>query len=151
MAPAKGEGWLEPSEIEWIKRIKRSHKVGLLTDPEKDVLVRRAEGETLSSIGLDMMLTRQRIDQISKRAEAVVRTGKRPKRGRPAKMPDEYVIKLTQRQKDALGNKDISRLISWGEEEFDFPYWTHCLMIVLDQIAEQNNKKNPTDNDGLFE
>jgi hypothetical protein len=53
-------------------------------------------------------------------------------------MPEEYTVKLTKRQKSALRNKGLKAMIMEAERK-DQPYWTHCLMVVLDQIADQNN------------
>ena len=124
----------------WIKRVKTAHEDGLLSDKEKVVLLKREDGYTLTSIGADMGLSKQRVAQISDRGNMIVRTGQRPKRGRPAFMPEEYVVKLTQRQKDALRSKGSRKMILEAETK-DHPYWTHCLVDLLDQIAEQNNRE----------
>jgi hypothetical protein len=124
----------------WIVRVKGAHKSGILDDREKSILLKQEDGYSLTQIGSDMGLSKQRIAQMRDRADLIVRTGKRPKRGRPAQMPEEYTVKLTRRQKDALRNKGLAKMIMEAEAK-DSHYWTHCLMVVLDQIADQNNTK----------
>ena len=122
----------------YIKRIKDAHISGLLNTNEYHVLLKRQDGYTLTKIGRDLGLSKQRIFQLFNRGTSILSLGKRPKRGRPISMPEEYVIKLTRRQKGALRNKGLRDMIMEAEK-VDHPYWTHCLMVVLDQIAEQNN------------
>jgi len=124
--------------IRWIRRVEDAHKTGIINKREKEVLIRNEEGVSMAAIGSEMGLSRQRIAQIKNRGERIVRTGKPPKKGRPPAMPEEYVIKLTRRQKDALRNKGLREMILKAEAE-SHPYWTHCLASVLDQIADQNN------------
>ena len=124
----------------WTVRIVDAHKSGILNEREMSILLKQEDGYSLTKIGTDMGLSKQRIAQMRDRGERIVRTGVRPKRGRPAQMPEEYVVKLTRRQKDALRNKGLANMIMEAEAK-DSPYWTHCLMVVLDQIAEQNNTK----------
>jgi hypothetical protein len=131
----------------WIKRVKTAHAGGLLSDKEKVVLLKREDGYTLTSIGADMGVSKQRVAQLFERGNKIVRTGHRPKRGRPAFMPEEYVVKLTQRQKDALRSKGIRRMILEAETK-DHPYWTHCLVDLLDQVAEQNNTETNVKKEG---
>lgn len=129
---------IKPKSVVWIKRVEDAHKKGIINKREKEVLVLIEEGVSMAAIGRDLRLSRQRIAQMKNRGERIVRTGKPPKKGRPPAMPEEYVIKLTRRQKDSLRNKGLREMILKAEAESQ-PYWTHCLMSVLDQIAEQNN------------
>jgi len=125
----------------WMVRVESAHKSGVLDDREKSILIKQECGYSLTQIGSDMGLSKQRVAQMRDRGERIVRTGERPKRGRPSQqMPEEYTVKLTQRQKDALRNKGLAKMIMEAEAK-DSPYWTHCLMVVLDQIADQNNTK----------
>ncbi len=122
----------------WIKRVQDAHTCGLLNAKELAVLLKRENGYTLTQIGRDIGLTKQRVAQIFERGNRIVRAGSKPKRGRPTSMPEEYIVKLTKRQKNALRNKGLKAMIMEAEGR-DHPYWTHCLVEVLDQIADQNN------------
>ena len=123
----------------WIQRVEAAHKEGILDDRCKDVLIKIEAGYSMAVIGSELGLSRQRVKQIKDMSERRVRTGKRETRGRPKQMPEEYVIKLTRRQKDSLRNKGLKQMILDAENK-DAPYWTYSLMVVLDQIAEQNNR-----------
>lgn len=122
----------------WITRVQDAHAVGLLSAKEMSILLKREYGHTYIQIGRGINLSKQRVAQIYERGSKIVRTGIRPKRGRPPLMAEEYTVKLTKRQKLALRNKGLKSMIMEAERK-DQPYWTHCLMVVLDQIADQNN------------
>ena len=55
-------------------------------------------------------------------------------------MPDEYVIKLTQREKDSLKCKTFQEFLIKAESN-GHPYWTHAIKNITEQIHEQNNNK----------
>ena len=54
-------------------------------------------------------------------------------------MPQEYVVKLTRRQRDALVKTRALKELIMTAEANEHPYWTYCLVELLEQIAEQNN------------
>jgi hypothetical protein len=130
--------WSYGGEGEWVMRVHNAHASGILNTKELSILLKREDGYTLTQIGADLGLTKQRVAQLFYRGNMIVRTGSRPKRGRPPLMPEEYTVKLTKRQKSALRNKGLKAMIMEAERK-NQPYWTHCLMVVLDQIADQNN------------
>jgi len=132
---------MDCQDTTWVVRLLAAHNSGILNERELSILLKKEEGYSLTQIGSDMGLSKQRVAQMRDRGERIVRNGERPKRGRPSQqMPEEYTIKLTRRQKDALRNKGLAKMIMEAEAK-DSPYWTHCLMVVLDQIADQNNTK----------
>ena len=55
-------------------------------------------------------------------------------------MPEEYVIKLTQREKDSLKCSTFQEFLIKAESE-GHPYWTHSIKNIIEQINEQNNTK----------
>ena len=59
-------------------------------------------------------------------------------------MPDEYVIKLTPREKHSLKADSLQQWLVKAEGELS-PYWTHTLSNVIEQIHEQNNYKKEKD------
>jgi hypothetical protein len=123
----------------YIKRVYSAQTNGLLTEQEKRVLLKRWDGLTFNQIAKDIGCTKQRVSQINERAKKIMESGKRPKRGRPRLMPQEYVVKLNRRQRDALvRNRSLKEFIMTAEAD-QHPYWTHCLVDLLEQIADQNN------------
>ena len=52
-------------------------------------------------------------------------------------MPDEYVIKLTRRQRDSLKAEDLKTMIKEVGAK-SHPCWAHALMALLDQVLDQN-------------
>ena len=118
--------------------IHEGHKRGLLTSQEKLVLLKREDGWTFQHIADEYRYTLRYAEQVAQRAGKILQEGKRPHLGHPpTPMPDEYVLKLTRRQRDALKSEDLKAMIMEAEAK-SHPYWTRALMALLDQIMDQN-------------
>jgi hypothetical protein len=52
-------------------------------------------------------------------------------------MPDEYTVKLTRRQRDSLKDDGLKAMLMEAEAKAH-PYWTHTVMVLIDQVLEQN-------------
>lgn len=125
-----------------IREIHKGYSDKIINEREKIVLLRKANGRTIQEIADEMGCTKQNISVLKCRAERYLKKGERKKRGRPKgsfkKMPEEYVIKLSRRERDSLlSSRDIKAAIMNAEAR-SHPYWTHAMVNVLDQIAEQN-------------
>ena len=123
----------------YIKRVCSAEHNGLLNEQEKLVLLKRNDGLTFNEIASQMGCTKQWISKVNERANKILENGERPKRGRPKLMPQEYVVKLTRRQRDALVRTRALKELIMTAEANEHPYWTYCLVDLLEQIAEQNN------------
>ena len=118
--------------------IHEGHKRGLLTSQEKLVLLRREDGWNFQHIADEYGYTQQYAAEVAQRAGGILRSGKRPRLKRPPKpMPDEYVIKLTRRQRDSLKAEDLKTMIKEVGAK-SHPCWAHALMALLDQVLDQN-------------
>ena len=53
-------------------------------------------------------------------------------------MPEEYVIKVTKRDKDSLRHPSLQSFLVKAEAA-GAPYWTHTISNIIEQIYEQNN------------
>ena len=118
--------------------IHQGAKTGLLTSQEKLILLRREDGWTYQHIANEYGYTKQYAVQVAQRGSEILRSGKRPKLGRPPKpMPEEYTVKLTRRQRDSLKDEGLKAMLLEAEAKAH-PYWTHTCMVLIDQVLEQN-------------
>ena len=55
-------------------------------------------------------------------------------------MPEEYVIKITKRDKDSLRHPSLQTFLVEAEAA-GAPYWTHTISNIIEQVYEQNNRE----------
>lgn len=62
-------------------------------------------------------------------------------------MPEEYVIKITQREKDSFKCPTFQEFLIKAEAS-SHSYWTHSIKNIIEQINEQNNTKTQEQEEG---
>jgi hypothetical protein len=117
-----------------------ARKLGALTEKERIVLLGRASGRTLESIGNEMGCTKQWISYIEIRANAKLDKSYRGKARANAETEHEYTLMLTPMEKRAImKSREMRKLAKAGSL-----YQRRAVLQIIMAITEYDDETTTT-------